>query len=238
MLVLDKIKFNYTENGGAFNLSIPHLEFREGIITCLLGTNGSGKSTLLNVIGGHLIPSDGLIELDKKDITKIKAELRPISTVFQQIGLMPHLSVKENIHLAVEPNILFKKSLNAKLRVNKIIKDFNLEELQNRRPNELSIGQQQRVAIARALSTNPSVVLLDEPTSSLDFINVNYLRDLLLNVKTLSIVPIIIIVSHDLHFVMSIADEIKYIQDGKINFQGTNHEFQFSNIISNLNYTS
>ena len=89
----------------------------------------------------------------------------------------------------------------------------------------MSIGQQQRVAIARATAIKPLVLLLDEPTSALDFVSINYLKKLLLELKEKNSIPINIIVSHDLHFVLSIADEIKFIEDGKLAFEGNKEAF-------------
>ena len=103
--------------------------------------------------------------------------------------------------------------------------DFSLTEYAERKPNQLSIGQQQRVAIARATAIKPSVLLLDEPTSALDFSNINYLKTLLQELNKKQTVPICIIVSHDLHFVLSIADEIKYIDNGELVFEGNKEAF-------------
>lgn len=228
MLELKNIKFNYRGARGSFNISIDKTKFDASIITCVLGENGSGKTTLLNIIGGHLQAANGNVILFGKDITNLKAESRPTSTVFQQIGLFPHLTVKENIEIAIEPNTLFSKSYETKNKAEKILVDFKLKEFEKRKPSQLSIGQQQRVAIARALSSNPKVLLLDEPTASLDFANINYLRILLEEIKHKESVPVIIIVSHDIHFVMNVADNIKFIDNGKFVFEGTAKEFQLS----------
>lgn len=233
MLELKNIRFNYRSAKGSFNISIDETKFDASIITCVLGENGSGKTTLLNIIGGHLKAEDGNVLLFGKDITNFKAESRPTSTVFQQIGLFPHLTVKENIEMAIEPNTLFGKSQITKNKAEKILVDFKLKEFEKRKPSELSVGQQQRVAIARALSSNPTVLLLDEPTSALDFSNINYLKNLLAEIKQRVIVPIIIIVSHDIHFVMNIADNIKFLDNGKFVFDGTTKEFQSSKYFIN-----
>ncbi|MBK8243259.1 MAG: amino acid ABC transporter ATP-binding protein [Saprospiraceae bacterium] len=197
-------------------------------MNAVLGKNGSGKSTLLQIIGGHIDCERGEIILFNKDITDTSAINRSTATVFQTISLFPHLTIKENIELAIEPNALFGKKKSTLELGRKILIDFKLNELAYRYPNQLSIGQQQRVAIARAIATNPSVLLLDEPTSALDFESIKYLKSLLLELKAKKTVPICIIVSHDLHFVLSIADEIKYIDNGRLVFEGNNQAFKNS----------
>jgi ABC-type Fe3+/spermidine/putrescine transport system ATPase subunit len=228
MLELNKIKFKYADIGTSFSIEILQTQFNDSLITCVLGKNGSGKSTILNLLGGHLQADSGNIILEGHDITALAAEYRPTSTVFQQIGLFPHLTVKENIEIAIEPNTIFKKSATTKSKAIKLISDFNLLEFINRKPAQLSVGQQQRVAIARAISTDPKVLLLDEPTSSLDFANISSLKNVLSDIKAKQIVPVIIIVSHDLHFVLETADNIKFIEAGKLVFEGTTIEFKQS----------
>jgi spermidine/putrescine transport system ATP-binding protein len=229
MLKLNNIHFDYQNSKGKFEVEIKATQFETSLITCVLGKNGSGKTTILNLIGGHLMAKEGDIILFDKDITHLKAQDRPTSTVFQQIGLFPHLSVRENIEMAIEPNTLFKKSISTKKQAKKILEEFKLTEFEKRLPSQLSLGQQQRVAIARALSSGNPVLLLDEPTSALDFYNINYLKSLLNEIKAKGTVPIIVIVSHDLPFVLDIADNIKFIENGKLVFEGTSQAFQSSN---------
>jgi ABC-type sulfate/molybdate transport systems ATPase subunit len=206
-------------------LKIGEATFNCSQITCVLGKNGSGKSTILRIIGGHLPLKAGNITLFDENIADLKAEDRPTSTVFQEIGLFPHLSIKENIELAIEPNSFFRASSHTKLKADKILNEFDLTQFEKVKPYQLSLGQQQRVAIARALAPEPRVLLLDEPTSALDFANISILKETLKSIKEKKAVPIIIIVSHDLPFVLSIADNIKYIENGSFIFDGSSKSF-------------
>lgn len=224
MLRLENISFAYPR--GAFKVEIDHIAFQEGLITTVLGRNGSGKTTVLNLLAGHAHASAGKMFLDEEDLTDTVAQARPVATVFQQIGLFPHLTVQRNLEVAVEPNRLFGTSAAALEKVEKAKVDFGLDALAKRYPSELSVGQQQRVAIARAVCTEPKVLLLDEPTSALDYESIRALRNLLVDFKQRKTVPIIVIVSHDLPFVVSIADEIKLIDEGRIRFEGTVAEFK------------
>ena len=228
MLKISNIAYKYKNS--AFSVQINKAEFEPYRITCVLGRNGSGKTTLLNLIGGHLSLQKGTITVFDADITNTNANERPIATVFQELGLFPHLSVRKNLALAIEPNRLFGKSDNVDSDVSEIIKTFQLETLQGKKPTDLSGGQQQRVAISRAIATRPKVLILDEPTSALDYQNIAKLTQLLQELKKSQQVPIIIVVSHDWHFVMDIADDILYIEDGKQIFQGTKEEFKVTEL--------
>ena len=225
MLEIKNLHFRYRQLDAEAGIHIEATTFQKGKTTCVLGENGSGKTTLLNLIGGHLFSKEGQILLLGKDLSTLQSEARPTATVFQQIGLFPHLSVKQNIEIAIEPNSFWGVSSATKSKAMQLIEEFDLIPFVNRLPSELSVGQQQRVAIARAISTNPSVFLLDEPTSALDFVHIKALKSLLLDIKQKEKAPIIIIVSHDLPFVLDTADEIKYLKHGKIIFEGTKQEF-------------
>ena len=161
-----------TGNVSIIALDNVSLTIKKGEFTAIAGPSGSGKTTLLNLISGLDEPSDGVVFLDGKPLSKMKgSELSDfrrdhIGFIFQSYNLIPVLSVKENIEY-----IMLLQGVSDKIRqerVLEILKEVGLSEMSKRRPSELSGGQQQRVAVARAMVSNPDIILADEPTANLD----------------------------------------------------------------------
>ncbi len=168
-LKLEQVSLGYTTRGGT-NVVVDHLnlDLAEGEIVCLLGTSGVGKSTVLRAIAGFDPILAGRIVLDEKEISTpgstLAPERRRIGYMFQDFALFPHLTVHANISFGL-------RALGAVARAQKVAQLLGLVHLEafaGRYPHELSGGQQQRVALARALAPAPSLLLLDEPFSSLD----------------------------------------------------------------------
>lgn len=163
------------------------LEINEGEFTAIVGPSGSGKSTLLNIIGGLDNPTDGQIEVDGKDITKmsenqlINFRLNHIGFVFQSYNLIPVLTAKENVEFIMLLQKTPKKEMNE--RSEKLLDKVGLKDRMNNRPNELSGGQQQRVAVARALASMPKFILADEPTANLDSVSTANLLEMMANMN-------------------------------------------------------
>ena len=134
-----------------------NLELEPGEIVAITGPSGSGKTTLLRCICGLENLDDGQIFLDGKDITNSPAEERGIGLIFQKPVLYPHLSVGGNLRIGSKTG-----------DIEKSLKEVGLANFEERKIETLSGGEGQRVAIARALLANPTVLLLDEPFSSLD----------------------------------------------------------------------
>jgi ABC-type sugar transport system ATPase subunit len=153
------------------------LDLPEGGITVVIGPSGSGKSTLLQLLCGLLHPSQGKILFDDEDVTGVPTERRDVGVVFQSYALFPHLSVRENIAFGLKTgrrrfSLRSSRRRPSRRHLEERVWDaaalLSLERLLDRRPSQLSGGEQQRVALARAVAPRPSLLLLDEPLSALD----------------------------------------------------------------------
>lgn len=161
-------QFRSLDSKAPFILEV-NREFTPGF-TVIFGPSGAGKSTLLDCIAGLLAPDSGRIVLghevfcDCEKGISLPPQRRRVAYVFQNLALFPHLSVSENIGYALSKLPAKDRSE----RIQKISQAFHIERLLQRKPRELSGGEQQRVALARSLVTQPGVLLLDEPLTGLD----------------------------------------------------------------------
>jgi putative ABC transport system ATP-binding protein len=172
---LDSLRF-YWSKVADFKIYIPKLEIGRGEKVLLLGESGSGKTTLLSLICGFLSPISGDIFLNEQKLNDLKANKKDqfrsdnIGIIFQQFNLLPYANVIDNITLP----LYFSKKRDSRVTNHRetalnICRSLQLSESTvAMQANKLSVGQQQRVAVARALIGNPSLIIADEPTSSLD----------------------------------------------------------------------
>lgn len=148
------------------------LNVNKGDFLAITGPSGSGKSTMMNLVGCLDLPTKGAIYLDNKDISKLReSELaqirgRKIGFIFQEFNLIPNLSALENVTLPLEFQDVSTEEATRKAV--DLLGKVGLSKRIHHLPSQMSGGEQQRVAVARALSTDPEVILADEPTGNLD----------------------------------------------------------------------
>jgi ABC-type Fe3+/spermidine/putrescine transport system ATPase subunit len=198
------------------------LHMEEGEILSLLGPSGCGKTTILRSIAGLVTPDSGWIKVDNRVLFEEKRnvpiEERQIGMVFQDYALWPHMTVERNIAFGMRLHHFSEQKI--KERIQELLELVNLPGMSNRYPYQLSGGQQQRVALARALATEPRVLLLDEPLSSLDAALREVMRTELVQIfKRLKITTIN--VTHDQDEAMSMSDRIMVLRDGKVQQTGS-----------------
>ncbi|MBN2127701.1 MAG: ABC transporter ATP-binding protein, partial [Candidatus Diapherotrites archaeon] len=195
-----------------------NLKVKEGEFVAVTGASGSGKSTALSIMGALDVPSKGKIFLDEIDITDFPesklARIRgkKIGFVFQSFNLYPTLNVYENIALAMRIHEFPEKEITQKTK--ELIKLVGLIQRTTHLPKQLSGGERQRVAIARALSTNPSMVLADEPTGNLDTKTGNEIIKLLTDLHA-NHGKTIVLVTHEPE-IADLAERKTVLRDGKI----------------------
>ena len=190
-------------------------DFRKKELTLIIGPSGSGKTTLLSLLGCVIFPTSGEVYIDNflvnnlsdKELARVR--LNNIGFVFQNFNLLAPLNVLENVMHPLRLSGNSKKE--AKLKAEEALRKVNMEDKARSLPKNLSGGQQQRVAIARALVTEPSIMLCDEPTASLDFRSVGIVME---ELKMLSDSgKSVIVVTHDLRL-KPFADRIIYVNNG------------------------
>ncbi|MFL2099410.1 betaine/proline/choline family ABC transporter ATP-binding protein [Desemzia sp. FAM 24101] len=193
-----------------------NLTFNDGEFIVFIGTSGSGKTTSMRMINRMIEPSKGQILIDGEDIMKKDAvELRRgIGYVIQQIGLMPHMTVYENITLV--PKLLKWPEEKKRERAERLIKRVDLpKEFLDRYPNELSGGQQQRIGVIRALAADQDIILMDEPFGALDPITRDALQELVKHLQE-EMGRTVVFVTHDMDEALQLADRIVIMQNGQV----------------------
>jgi len=190
-----------------------NLDIRDGEFVTFVGPSGCGKSTTMETIAGLTKPTEGKVIISGRDVTKLPPKDRGISMVFQNIALFPHMDVFDNISFGLRLRDYDSEEIQR--RVDHAADVVQLEDMQDRMPEEMSGGQRQRVAIARAIVRNPDVFLMDEPLANLDAkLRVHMRTELQRLHKELD--TTIIYVTHDQAEAMTMSDRICVINAGKL----------------------
>ncbi len=221
IVTLDHVKLSFGKREIFKDVSIT---VPSGKITAIMGPSGTGKTTLLKLISKQIVPDSGDISVFGQDLCKISRSAlfdlrKQMGLLFQSGALFTDMSVYDNVAFALREHTNLSENLINTLVLLKL-EAVGLRALKDARPNQLSGGQARRVALARCISLDPSLLLYDEPFTGQDPISMGVLLRLIKNLNdALGLTSII--VSHDVKEVLSIADYVYLLCDGKIVANGT-----------------
>ena len=201
------------------------MQIEDGEFVFLVGPSGSGKSTIIKLITGELKPTSGTVHVNGYSLERIrKREIpflrRTVGVVFQDFRLIDNMTVYENVAFAMR--VIGAKESEIKDRVPYVLELVGLENKTNRRPGELSGGEQQRLAIARALVNNPSTIIADEPTGNLDPARALEIMELLQEINNLG--TTLLVVTHAQNLVNQFGNRVISLDDGLIVSDGLEEE--------------
>lgn len=210
-LVLDGVEFSRA----GFRLGPIDLKVAPGTLTAILGPNGAGKTTLLRTIAGFLRPDAGSIRRGGVDLVSTPPERRRIAWVPAGLGLLPHRDVRRNVRYALD----LRGRGGGRETAEHWMERLGIASLADRYPSRLSDGERQRVALARAFASEPTLLLLDEPTAALD---ANAREDLVQVIRELLATERIpaILVAHDASAALALADRVMLLHAGVPWYEG------------------
>lgn len=214
MLKLEHLSKVY--RGGKKAVDDLNIEINKGEFVAFIGTSGSGKTTALRMINRMIEPTSGTITINDEDVTKKNpvSLRRGIGYVIQQIGLMPHMTIRDNITLV--PKLLKWDKEKKDDAAKRLLDLVDLpESYLDMYPAQLSGGQQQRIGVLRALAANQDLILMDEPFGALDPITRDTLQDLMKDLQQ-RLGKTVVFVTHDMDEAIKLADRICIMHDGKV----------------------
>lgn len=215
-----------------------NFKVKKGKVLSLIGENGAGKSTLMNIIGGIFPPTAGTMKMEDKPYSPKgpgDAMEAGIAFIHQELNLFPNLSIADNMFITNFPTTakvpLIKKSV-IKEKTKELLKSIELDISPDTLVEKLSPGERQLVEICKALSTDPKIIIFDEPTTSLTNRETERLFEIINNLREQG--KAIIYISHILNDVMNISDEIVVLRDGQVTDSGAKEEFTIDRMISSM----
>ncbi len=221
---------------GVHALNDVHFDLEPGEVHALVGENGAGKSTLIKILSGAIQNDEGEIYLNGVRIdplTPMKSQASGICVVYQEINLVPEMTILQNIYLGAEiQKGVFCDDAAMKNGVEKLFKQLGISIEPNKRVSELSIAQQQMVEIAKGLLLDASVLVLDEPTASLTSEEIDKLFEVIRSLKQQGVA--IIYISHRLEEVYMIADRITVLRDGNYICTSTPEQMNKDQLITKI----
>lgn len=219
MKILVDIKKRLWSGRRVFRLEVAFASDKDVMV--LFGPSGAGKSLTLQTIAGLTTPDEGRIVVgervffDSHRKIMVPSRHRNLGYVFQDYALFPHLTVTQNVSFGLKRGWSWYLSRGERLRLEEVLEIFELTPLKDCLPRDLSGGQRQRVALARALIRRPSLLLLDEPFSSLDTLLRAKMRRELLKLKERFNIPVILI-THDPEDVAALAETVVVYENGRV----------------------
>ena len=199
-VILQDVSFKYGEQN---ILNHINLSLSKGTSYALIGKSGVGKSTLLNVVAGFLRPLSGRILIDSLEV---KAQRRNTTFLFQDLGLFPWQTIYQAVAMPLELQS-GRKDTGIREKVMELLKELGLEAMKDKYPKELSGGERQRAALARTLIGKPDLLLMDEPTSSLDSMTKESIQQLILKYHR-KLSTTILFVTHDIEEAVLLGSKI------------------------------
>src|SRR6202044_3512698 len=209
-LRIDDLVVEYSSGSGAIRpIDGLDLELKAGSLNILLGPSGCGKTTLLSCLGGLLTPTSGRITVGDADVTALnhremsQYRRHQVGIVFQAFNLVPSLTALENVLVPLRAAGLSRRA--ARERAKELLTRVGLQDRMAHHPGDLSGGQQQRVAVARAIALDPPLILADEPTAHLDYIQVEEVLRLIRELATGE--RVVVVATHDTRM-LPLADRV------------------------------
>jgi ribose transport system ATP-binding protein len=204
---------------GVVALDDVSFECRAGEVHAVVGENGAGKSTLMKILAGVYQPDHGEILLDGQPVRLSSphvAQQLGISTVYQELNLLPDLTVADNVYLGREPRgpLGFVDTRRLEAKAQEALHRLGVDLDPRTRLSRLSVAQQQMVEIAKALATNARLIIMDEPSATLGLQDLQYVFDVIANLKQQGIA--VIYISHRLAEVFQVADRVTVFKDGRV----------------------